>query len=220
MGVADIKFGTVNIYCSLLVTIMVIKYFFNKMISKKEKIVTAIFIAFFLLSISFNLIDYFWHLMQRPIWYPNRYIFTFSFFLIVIAYKSFKYREHVNMYWLVKSLSTAVPILSANRTIAIDRPDRDYIWQQALARTNRRGQDTDCDCIVPLLDTGDADNITTRSGDILSWSKEQVEAMTSLTLNLEDEAIMFDGYHAGATNVHQMTIPFLNALKSLLSLKK
>jgi uncharacterized membrane protein YfhO len=81
------------------------------MISKKEKIVTAIFIAFFLLSISFNLIDYFWHLMQRPIWYPNRYIFTFSFFLIVIAYKSFKYREHVNIYWIVKLIIIAVFVL-------------------------------------------------------------------------------------------------------------
>lgn len=83
----DLKYGTVNIYVSLLVTVLVLKYFFNKNISKRERIVTLIFVLFFLLSISFNLIDYAWHLFQRPIWYPNRYIFTFSFFLIMIAMK-------------------------------------------------------------------------------------------------------------------------------------
>ena len=83
----DLKYGMVNIYVSLFVIILVIKYFFNKKISKKERITTLIFILFFLLSISFNLLDFVWQLFQRPIWYPNRYIFTFSFFLITIAMK-------------------------------------------------------------------------------------------------------------------------------------
>ena len=83
----DLKYGMVNIYVSLFVIILVIKYFFNKKISKKERITTLIFILFFLFSISFNLLDFAWQLFQRPIWYPNRYIFTFSFFLITIAMK-------------------------------------------------------------------------------------------------------------------------------------
>ena len=83
----DLKYGMVNIYVSLFVIILVIKYFFNKKISKKERITTLIFILFFLFSISFNLLDFAWQLFQRPIWYPNRYIFTFSFFLITVAMK-------------------------------------------------------------------------------------------------------------------------------------
>ena len=83
----DLKYGMVNIYVSLFVIILVIKYFFNKKISKKERITTLIFILFFLLSISFNLLDFAWQLFQKPIWYPNRYIFTFSFFLITVAMK-------------------------------------------------------------------------------------------------------------------------------------
>ncbi len=109
-AVFDIKYGYVNIYCSLFVIVGVIKYFFNKNISKKEKIVTGAFIAFFLLSISFNLIDYFWHLMQRPIWYPNRYIFTFVFFLIIISYKSYLNNEYFNMKWYYKLIIVAVLI--------------------------------------------------------------------------------------------------------------
>ena len=83
----DLEYGMVNIYVSLFVIILVIKYFFNKKISKKERIATLIFILFFLFSISFNLLDFAWQLFQKPIWYPNRYIFTFSFFLITIAMK-------------------------------------------------------------------------------------------------------------------------------------
>ena len=83
----DLEYGMVNIYVSLFVIILVIKYFFNKKISKKERITTLIFISFFLFSISFNLLDFAWQLFQKPIWYPNRYIFTFSFFLITIAMK-------------------------------------------------------------------------------------------------------------------------------------
>ena len=83
----DLEYGMVNIYVSLFVIILVIKYFFNKKIYKKERITTLIFILFFLFSISFNLLDFAWQLFQRPIWYPNRYIFTFSFFLITIAMK-------------------------------------------------------------------------------------------------------------------------------------
>ena len=83
----DLEYGMVNIYVSLFVIILVIKYFFNKKIYKKERITTLIFILFFLFSISFNLLDFAWQLFQKPIWYPNRYIFTFSFFLITIAMK-------------------------------------------------------------------------------------------------------------------------------------
>ena len=83
----DLEYGMVNIYVSLFVIILVIKYFFNKKIYKKERITTLIFILFFLFSISFNLLDFAWQLFQKPIWYPNRYIFTFSFFLITVAMK-------------------------------------------------------------------------------------------------------------------------------------
>lgn len=85
----DISYGTPNIYCSLFVISLVFLFFFNKNFSKKEKIIVLSIIIFYLLSFSFNLIDYAWHFMQRPIWFPNRYSFTLSFFLILIAFKSF-----------------------------------------------------------------------------------------------------------------------------------
>lgn len=85
----DISYGSPNVYISLFIISLVLLYFFNKKVSIKEKIIIAIVLAFYLLCFSFNLFDYSWHMLQRPIWYPNRYSFTLSLFLIIIAYKSF-----------------------------------------------------------------------------------------------------------------------------------
>jgi hypothetical protein len=74
-----------------------------------------------------------------------------------------------------KSLSTAVPLVMANNTIFTNVPFRDYEYQQALARTDRNGQDSPCHFWNVKLDTGDTPNISTRSHDIMAWSKQQVE---------------------------------------------
>lgn len=107
----DIIYGSVNIYVSLLVVILVINYFFLKNISKKEKIITLIFILFFILSVSFNLIDYAWQMFQKPIWFPNRYIFAFSFFLIMIAAKTYSNIDKVKIKLLYKLIITLAYIL-------------------------------------------------------------------------------------------------------------
>lgn len=104
----DIKYGSVNIYVSMLVSVLVIKYFFIKNISKKEKITTLIFILFFILSISFNLIDYSWHMFQRPIWYPNRYSFMISFLLIIIGCKSYTNLDKIKQSNLLKLITSII----------------------------------------------------------------------------------------------------------------
>ena len=76
-----------------------------------------------------------------------------------------------------KSLSTAVPMIAANVEILIDRPFRDYIYQQTLARVDRLGQDTPVVIYELTLDTGREGNISTRSDDIIAWSREQVDAI-------------------------------------------
>lgn len=107
----DIKYGSVNIYVSMLVAVLVIKYFFIKNISKKEKITTLIFILFFILSISFNLIDYTWHMFQRPIWYPNRYSFVISFFLIIIGCKAYINLDKIKQNNLLKIITSLIFIV-------------------------------------------------------------------------------------------------------------
>jgi hypothetical protein len=76
-----------------------------------------------------------------------------------------------------KSLSTAVPLTMASTLIFTNAPFRDYERTQTIARVDRIGQKHRCLVWEIYLDTGDVDNISTRSRDIMSWSKQQVEAI-------------------------------------------
>lgn len=76
-----------------------------------------------------------------------------------------------------KSLSTAVPLTMANTEIFTNSPYRDYERTQAVARVDRIGQKHRCHVHETFLDTGQEPNISTRSKDIMQWSKNQVEAI-------------------------------------------
>lgn len=82
-----------------------------------------------------------------------------------------------------KSLSTAVPLVMANVMVMLDSPFRDYIYQQAVARLDRLGQDTTVYVYELSLDTGELPNISTRSVDILQWSRDQVAAIMGVKVD-------------------------------------
>lgn len=77
----------------------------------------------------------------------------------------------------IDSLKEGIPLLMANQMILLNAPFRDYEVKQMKARIWRTGQDSECFYWLIDLDTGDQVNITTRSINILEWSREQVEAL-------------------------------------------
>lgn len=89
-----------------------------------------------------------------------------------------------------KSLSTAVPLTVANVVIAMDLPFRMYIFEQAISRVWRNGQDTQVLVYIPTLDTSSKDNINQRNFDIISFFNQAVEEMTGFKSSLDiDETV-------------------------------
>lgn len=91
-----------------------------------------------------------------------------------------------------QSLSTAVPMIMANTLIMLNFPFRVHEMDQAVARAWRIGQDTQVVVYLVQLDTGEAANISSRSADIMNWSKEQVDQImgydsaTDIDISIED----------------------------------
>ena len=104
-------YGTNTIYITIFCLVLIICYFFNNKISKKNKIITLITLVFFFLCFSIPLLDYAWNMFQKPIWWEHRYQFVYVFFTLIIAYESFCKSENIKMTSRIKSIITAVFML-------------------------------------------------------------------------------------------------------------
>ena len=75
------------VYCGILTLLFLPAYFFSKKFTICQKISAAIFIAIFLSSFSFSVLDLIWHGFQRPNWLNYRYSFMLCFFLCELCHK-------------------------------------------------------------------------------------------------------------------------------------
>lgn len=101
---SNIEGGILNyyhpyLYIGIFNIILLLFYFVNKKISKKEKILSLIFIIVLFLSIIFVPFDNFWHALSSPIGFNFRYIYLFNIFLIGLCLKSFINIKYINKIW-------------------------------------------------------------------------------------------------------------------------
>ena len=107
-----------NIYCGVIITVLVLLYFINKDISKKERISSGIFIIVFLLSIFISTLNLIWHGFDEPVGFAYRFSFLISFLSINLAYKEFISNENLSkikiIFLLLIGFSTSIWISMGN----------------------------------------------------------------------------------------------------------
>ncbi len=87
--------GAPFLYCGLGILLLVMAYFTVKQISRRERIASACCLGFLLLSLASVKLDLAWHIFQYPNWFPYRYAFVVSFFLIYLAARCLPYLRAV-----------------------------------------------------------------------------------------------------------------------------
>ena len=77
--------GLPNIFLGSFGLISFIAYFGIRQIKLKEKIAALLISTFLFLSLCFEPLDLFWHGMQFPVWYPYRFSFIVTFWMLLLA---------------------------------------------------------------------------------------------------------------------------------------
>lgn len=94
------NFNEVNIYITVFGLVLIIKYFLNKEIAKKEKILSFFIILVFVFSIVFNLFNLAWHGFSFPNGYNYRFSFVFCLFFIMVACKQYSCNQRLSLKYL------------------------------------------------------------------------------------------------------------------------
>lgn len=78
--------GAPNIYCGVLLAMLVLFYIVARNIRLREKVGRLLVTAFVLVSLNVNVLDYIWHGFHFPNNLPGRFSFIYIFMVVVMAY--------------------------------------------------------------------------------------------------------------------------------------
>ena len=78
-----------HLYCGIAAIPGILMYFASGHISKRDKFVCGGVLLLLLFSFWFAPLDFLWHAMDHPSWFPYRYAFLFSFWSLFLACRGF-----------------------------------------------------------------------------------------------------------------------------------
>lgn len=102
-----------NIYCGVLVFVLLPLYAFCSKIPLKQRIAKLSLAAFFLLSFSTNILNFIWHGLNYPDSLPARQSFLYIFLLLTMAFEALIHIREWKLSWVLTALFCGVGVLIA-----------------------------------------------------------------------------------------------------------
>ncbi|WP_158099386.1 YfhO family protein [Pseudoflavonifractor sp. An85] len=96
------------LFCGTIVVILALTFFLLPTISGRTKVSALAVLVFLVLSLWLSPLDKMWHLFQMPNWFPYRYSFVCSFFLIVLAGEAL---NRLPESWFSWKLAPIIPLM-------------------------------------------------------------------------------------------------------------
>lgn len=93
----ELVIGMPNIFCGILVLALVILYFMDKHVEIRRKRAAGVVLGFYLLSFYIPAFTLLMHGGTHTNWFPYRYSFVFSFFMICIAAEEFQQLDALSL---------------------------------------------------------------------------------------------------------------------------
>lgn len=90
--------GKANLYCSVIVLLLIPMFLFKRKTSWYRKITLTAVILFFYASYENELLNYIWHGFHNQYGIPNRMVFLCNFLLLMIGYEVVKDRKKISWY--------------------------------------------------------------------------------------------------------------------------
>ena len=109
-----------NIYCTILVFLLIPLYFINPKIKFKEKIAKITLIVIFLVSFNTNIPNYIWHGFHFPNSLPCRESFIYIFLLLTMCYESLSLIKEITTKQLAYVFSIAVVLFLAFEKLCVN----------------------------------------------------------------------------------------------------
>lgn len=204
----EIVSGLPNIYTSLLILILVFGYFSTKHIEFPKKIIslTTLLVLFFSFKISgLNLI---WHGFNFPAWFPYRYSFIFSFYLIYIASSSSKYFFEES-----GKIKTSIFTIFLFLSIIIEKLNYEYLGSNKITLSLLFVG-------IYLLLSSDKINLTKDKKYIVILLICSLELVTNNYLNLKNNSYSPITYYDNYITQNQPIIESLNSTDDFYRIEK
>ncbi|KRN29708.1 hypothetical protein IV38_GL000596 [Lactobacillus selangorensis] len=93
--------GQPNLFIGMLPLVAALLYFMQKRYAWQERLTALVITAFLIASLFVEPLDLLWHGGQFPVWYPYRFSYIVSFWLLVVAARALSHHPDIKLWQLI-----------------------------------------------------------------------------------------------------------------------